>query len=129
MAKPLAKIYLNEDKDLVFETLVNEDVKDEIYLYGPCKDYYGDDSFRIGVTVLNPKENVAITKEAVPVLKELIDNSLCDGGDMGDISWDLFPDYSSFGWIGGNKRIFKPKEKIYRARGTRYRENYISVID
>lgn len=129
MNNPLAKVYLNENGDLVCEALVKESIDDGIYLSGPCKTEDGRDTFRIGVSVIDPKNNVAITKDAIPVLKKLIDNSLCDGGGGGDISWNVYSEYSSFGWFGDNKRVFKNDEQVYRASGTHYRENYISVID
>lgn len=117
----VAKIYLDEAKNLVFEALSDEIIEGKIYPSG---------GNRIGVVIIDTKNNLEVTEEAFPFLKNLFENAVTDGGDLGDIDWFRTDDGKfCFGWIGQNKRIFLSNEQVWKSGNSLFYPDQIKITD
>jgi len=72
----------------------------------------------IGTVVMNTKQTLGITKDAIPIIEQIFKEALCDGGSLGDIDWFESTGNGNwnFSWIGPIKREFTIGEEVYKAR-------------
>lgn len=101
----IAKITLIKPDTLLFQCLSKEIIENVVY---------PTEQSRIGTVVINSKNHVSITKEALPLLEDLFDSAKSDGGDLGDIDWFYSNKGCCFSWLGLIERTFKIGEEVWK---------------
>ncbi len=95
------KVSKNADGHIVLETTTEDEVKDILYPAGGS---------RLGPILVDSKQHLEVTKDAVPLLRKLFEDAGCDGDGFGDIEWSKSADGKYiFGWLGPNKVTWDPK--------------------
>lgn len=118
----LVKIYI-EDDNLIFETLVNEDIPNQIYL---------KNSNTTGVIVIDTANNLGITKQALKELKIILELSEPISPDEPyNFRWYKNRDNKSIlYWKGENKLVINIYDDYFiKAKGTRIKKGMYRLIE